>query len=399
MEEVGIELWLLIERLAKKSPSSLVKEVCFRTNEVPPNPMPTPAANSATAAKTAFRSTTAFANLKRRYQEGLEHQRLTVDANTVIAALQKAFPKGLSLSQSDTEAHILLAVRQLTEETIRRVAPKVDLARYPQMWEAFAKSLIGCSLSSASLVEQLDRFILTPHIVSERWWMEDIDGQSVVYRLTKVGMIKDPPTLELQYEVTSISALKSAKTLKGRRVIHLEEELQGSTPPAALALIGRRLAQSHGCLFQATEGMEENSMLRKTSADAEILKLLTKLHQLVKFGRIASPTAAHKNPMPNVSSVGTKPPFPPSRSTSVPQVAVDGGAPNKADIGLLYRDPEAALKNVDLNSADDYTVKEFKAKMSEGFASKVIKPGDPGYQYDKRVQMKPTGGSEWDDDD
>ena len=50
------------------------------------------------------------------------------------------------------------------------------------------------------------------------------------------------------------------------------------------------------------------------------------------------------------------------------------------------------------SEADDYTVKEFKAKMTEGFESNVVKPGDPGYKYDVRVETKTTGASEWDSD-
>ncbi len=76
-----------------------------------------------------------------------------------------------------------------------------------------------------------------------------------------------------------------------------------------------------------------------------------------------------------------------------------GGA-QKADVGLLYTDPEAAMKNVDLNSADELTLQEFKDKMSEKFQEAVLKPGDPGYVYDKKVDFKgPKTSSGWDEDD
>lgn len=77
-------------------------------------------------------------------------------------------------------------------------------------------------------------------------------------------------------------------------------------------------------------------------------------------------------------------------------IAVKG---QKANVELLYTDPEAAMRNVDLNGADELTLQEFKDKMTEKFREAVLKPGDPGYEYDKRVEFKATKKSEWDSDD
>ena len=71
----------------------------------------------------------------------------------------------------------------------------------------------------------------------------------------------------------------------------------------------------------------------------------------------------------------------------------------KGDIGLLYRDPEAAMRNVDLQDVDMATLDEYKARMDEQFAAKVLRPGQEGYEYDKRVDFKPTEASVWDSDD
>lgn len=66
----------------------------------------------------------------------------------------------------------------------------------------------------------------------------------------------------------------------------------------------------------------------------------------------------------------------------------------------------------DLNKLDDQELKKVKSKMDVLFQENQKKPGDPGYQYDKRVirfqstgsgnlqeDFKPTGTSDWDDED
>jgi hypothetical protein len=81
-----------------------------------------------------------------------------------------------------------------------------------------------------------------------------------------------------------------------------------------------------------------------------------------------------------------------------PQTTSHHSDVKKADVGLLYRDPEAALKDVDLQDADDITVKEFKLKMDDTFHANIVRPGDPRYQYDIRKTVAPTEKSEWDSD-
>ncbi|KEG14711.1 hypothetical protein DQ04_00331040 [Trypanosoma grayi] len=115
-------------------------------------------------------------------------------------------------------------------------------------------------------------------------------------------------------------------------------------------------------------------------------------------------------PVPTLEIVrGTRREVGPSNASASAAAAADddeddAGAPtdsvvNKADVGLLYRNPEEALNNVDLNDADDVTLREFKAKMEEKFVENAVRPGDPGYVYDKRLEVKPTERSEWDDSD
>lgn len=48
---------------------------------------------------------------------------------------------------------------------------------------------------------------------------------------------------------------------------------------------------------------------------------------------------------------------------------------------------EFDYKNTDLNKCSDYELKKHKKKMDEAFEKKQLKPGDPGFQYDKRVKF------------
>jgi hypothetical protein len=44
-------------------------------------------------------------------------------------------------------------------------------------------------------------------------------------------------------------------------------------------------------------------------------------------------------------------------------------------------------KNTNLNKLSDYELKMHKMKMDEDFSKKQLKPGDPGFEYDKRVKF------------
>ncbi|KAJ1634499.1 CEP19-like protein-domain-containing protein [Pavlovales sp. CCMP2436] len=55
--------------------------------------------------------------------------------------------------------------------------------------------------------------------------------------------------------------------------------------------------------------------------------------------------------------------------------------------------------DANLNQLDDAALTAVKATMDVGFNASRLKVGDPGYEYDKRVEFaKPAGRSDWDDD-
>jgi hypothetical protein len=54
---------------------------------------------------------------------------------------------------------------------------------------------------------------------------------------------------------------------------------------------------------------------------------------------------------------------------------------------------------VDLNTLDDDALSAAKAQMDVGFNAVRLKPGDAGYEYDRRVVFAaPVEKSDWDDD-
>jgi hypothetical protein len=44
-------------------------------------------------------------------------------------------------------------------------------------------------------------------------------------------------------------------------------------------------------------------------------------------------------------------------------------------------------KNTDLNKMSDYALQRHKTNMDKEFSKKVLKPGDKGFEYDKRVDF------------
>lgn len=58
-------------------------------------------------------------------------------------------------------------------------------------------------------------------------------------------------------------------------------------------------------------------------------------------------------------------------------------------------------RNANLNQCSDKELKEHKSNMDKGFNQNQLKPGDPGFQYDKRIDFNAAAkvDNSWDDDD
>lgn len=193
---------------------------------------------------------------------------------------------------------------------------------------------------------------LADSLVPAGWWHED---KAIVIEVNRVALRVLPPTILIEY------ALPKGRGLRHRRV-HLDGVFRES---GSVMVLAKKVHHSVAFLGLTVDDLQ---------------RYLTRLQKLARgedadASDVAPPTRA------------------PPTSDEKPTAAV------KADIGLLYRDPAAALKNVDLQDADDVVVQEYKNKMDEEFLAKKLKPGDPGYKYDVRKNFNPVAKSEWDDDD
>ena len=59
--------------------------------------------------------------------------------------------------------------------------------------------------------------------------------------------------------------------------------------------------------------------------------------------------------------------------------------------------PSSSLLKLDLNRVAPEVLEAAKAEMGKSFHTRLIRPGDPRYEYDKRVEFdEPTEPSDWD---
>ena len=73
------------------------------------------------------------------------------------------------------------------------------------------------------------------------------------------------------------------------------------------------------------------------------------------------------------------------------------------DWGDEWEESEEDISGVDyaktnLNKLDDKTLAKHKQAMEKGFSANQLKPGDSGFEYDKKVEFKKAEPGELDDD-
>lgn len=245
----------------------------------------------------------------------------------------------------------------------------------------------GCvSISADELASDLIERPVLDSFTPSRWWESDNTAPSSSLKDELVAV----KSIGLRVQPVEILIFYTYNGRPRRRFIPLDGLLHENSPIAPLL---RRLVRSHGMLVSESQLRSylqrlQELMRKSVESHASTVKpegpLQPQFDWKQQIGYSDNASAAH--------NTGEEEQHMTSAKTVEPEV-------NKADVGLLYRDPEAALKNVDLNDADDITLQEFKAKMNEGFMQNALRPGDPGYVYDKRLDVNPTERSEWDDSD
>lgn len=368
-DDLGPELWALVYHLFDKykdNPAVAVRELGLRTHhDVGHNTSGVvPSSPQDLIGSTWYADMcAAFTKVKDVVRE--EHTADVAEARDLVLSL---YPDGCNVSEYADAVRTSAAVLPCTVPS--------DMIDFfiSKRGAAFAEQsmhVVTADTLVADVIEGLMFCVLIPR----QWWRSRFHS---VAKVRRVGLKGSPPTLLIEYE-------RPAGVCRVRR-IPLGAHLREHTPTAQLA---RRLSATHAALL----------------SEAQLQSLLIRCQRLMA----QSPTPAQSAPPPTSTAAASgaaaqhrstpppPPPLPPAPSSSSEMLR--SAAPQKADLGLLYRDPDAALQNVDLNDADDVTLREFKEVMNEKFKENAIKPGDPGYVYDKRVVVaKPVQSSDWDDD-
>ncbi|KAG5494975.1 hypothetical protein JKF63_02027 [Porcisia hertigi] len=360
-DDMGAELWALVHHLFQKyhhSPQKAVQELAVRTHaewySEPGQPLPRVAPD--------ITQSRWYQDMCSRYASVMgdlraKHQRDIADVRELVSSL---YPEGCNVSEYAEALRTSVTVFPclVSSDYIDHLVQK----RGAEFDEKGLHEVSGKELVS-DVIEGLLIKTLTPR----QWWCRE---QNSVVRVTKTGIRSNPPTLYIEYERPA--------GVPHVRSIHLSANLRPGMPTAQLA---RRLASTHEAFL----------------SEAQFQSLLIRCQRLLEQSAVAATLHSTTGSLTPTFTAAPPPTMmdAPSPSTHTARK----GEPQKADLSLLYRNPDAALENVDLNDADDITLREFKEVMNERFNANVVKPGDPGYVYDKRVEVsKPVQSSEWDDD-
>lgn len=388
--DIGSTLWGLAAHLfsTRSKPESAFQELVRRTCA------PCVPSDVSTAKNlTSLRDTQWHRIMCERYsllRNSLRGSR-TADLDEVADMARSLYPNGCSTSDF---AETVQTCTAMLSFTIPSEAVDAFIDKKSDEIVSLRLHEISASQLSAWMADEL----LLDAAVPPRWYAETapvwaVRGSQSTAR--RIALRLDPMAIFVEYQSPG-SAIRHRRIPLGAAL-----PLPGPTGP-----IARRLAQSHGWLLPEAELQrlliklqhlhakraleeEEHKAHQPSSRDGAKLSESGFVRDESSLGGIAASGATAAQSPPAASEL---------RSQSGPPKKQDRG-PQKADVGLLYRDPEAALHNVDLNTADDVTLQEFKDVMSEKFHANTLKPGDPGYQYDRRVDVAPpTAKSAWDDD-
>ncbi|ESL09740.1 hypothetical protein TRSC58_02536 [Trypanosoma rangeli SC58] len=377
LTDLGLELWILVYHLYRKynnDPDAAFYELALRTRCVRRSDDLFLARSPSSLKSTQWyrEMTTRYGALRQRIKES--HSEVLQEAETVTRSL---YPAGCKVKEYADALQTCAAMLTVS-------IPGRAIARFSEyrVQELASRAIVTVTVDEL-LSDLIERPLIDAMTPSQWWSLDPTDDDSVL--LKSVGLCAHPSQIHIHC------------TCSGKfrcYHIHLDGILHDRGPTAQLA---KRLARTHSTLL--SEEQFRTYLVRLQSLMRQVAEDGGRRH--TSSSTVNDPSREHAYPQPQ---------YPQQDLSSVLAAAVDPekgakaahrplSAVNKADVGLLYRDPEAALDNVDLNDADDVTLQEFKAKMEERFLENVLRPGDLGYEYDKRVEVKPTQRSEWDDSD
>jgi hypothetical protein len=313
-----------------------------------------------------------YAARRHEYMKSEEAKALLEEVKRTVESMVGS---GCQISEFDSQIHIV-------HDMVSAEGVNVTQALLADHITTFVATFAALNRNGRVSASEMATFYMEGPVCDAKaengWWLKD---RPLYVKRRRVALRAIPPTLLIEYECPRIGSPRSTgpsstATLR-HRTVHLDEVFRetGSVLPLA-----RRLSKSCACL-----GL----------AESDLVSYLTRLQDIAKNAAIADDPdleddAAAYDPRRHTQQTS-------NRDTAPPSNAAAGG--QKADLGLLYRDREAALRDVDLQQADDVTIAEFKSAMDETYNKIKLKPGDPGYKYDVRKTFQPKAKSEWDDDD
>lgn len=359
--DVGVQVCVLVHHLFRSYPASRAfYELTLRCGI----PATSEEAN-APKSVSGLMQTQWYANIRSLYTDFIAAlpQKHVSDFTELTDMVKSLYPSGCSASE-------FAGAVQICAEMVTFTIPNDLILSFvnEQCEEIGAKGIH--EISVVDLTAYVHRLMLTA-MIPPRWWMTVTPRERP--KIHRIGLRTDPMQIGIEYEWPP-------GFVRCRRIsLHTLLPRTGPTGPLA-----KRLSASHYAL------MEEN----------EIQRLLIKLQYLKQHSEEKTEESSTRESLMEVRSGPTAGVLRSGSPTSSPADSSGGDEPQKADLGLLYRDPERALRNVDLNDADEITVREFKDVMNQKFKEVAILPGDERYVYDKRVKIKePTAKSAWDESD
>ncbi|KAG8466089.1 hypothetical protein KFE25_005659 [Diacronema lutheri] len=183
-------------------------------------------------------------------------------------------------------------------------------------------------------------------------------GSSVGLTPRKFGLTFSPPSLTVTY---------TANERKTRRRNIPVRNLSAKSDATAVAA---QLATAHADLLSRVQPAQLESLVRR------LVEAVAK-RDAASAAWSASCEASSASAHPAAGALGTA--GAPGAGRPAGGAAV-GGSEN-------------------LNALDDAALAVVKAEMDVGFSASRLRPGDPGYVYDKRVEFAPPHErSEWDDE-
>ncbi|EPY27261.1 hypothetical protein AGDE_10854 [Angomonas deanei] len=289
LSDLGTELEVLVYHLYNTK-KNWFRELCLRTKVALDKKDEASAKAPSQLPQTAWFSTM-HTRRGEMYREIREKQKDNIDE--IKGLVTDMYPKGCSLSEY---ADVVQTCASLASFTVPSDLIRKTVA---EQGDALQKKGVH-TLSVEELSENIVVFLIVESFVPSRWWTTSDSG---AFTVTRVGLVVQPAGMIIEY--------KDSDRTTRHRTIRFGNLFSPNGPTSTLA---RRLCETHDCLL----------------AEADIQKHLVRLQRLTK-------QALEEADMEKETAVQKPAETADAPSKAPAETVVES---QKADLGLLYRDPE-----------------------------------------------------------